>query len=173
VVVDGLKVGEEIVTQGAFSVDASAQLEGKPSMMNPEGGKIPAMPGMDIPADTKTKENDPMPGMDMPKTEKSNQNTEPAENVVDKDVKQATFAVSGNCEMCQDRIQKAAQSVNGVKSAVWEIESKKMHVEYNSALTDVDAIQLAIAHVGHDTEKHKALDEVYEQLPVCCLYRNK
>jgi Cu(I)/Ag(I) efflux system membrane fusion protein len=35
IVTDGLSEGEEIVTQGAFSVDAAAQLEGKPSMMNP------------------------------------------------------------------------------------------------------------------------------------------
>ncbi len=34
VITDGLAEGEEIVTQGAFSVDAAAQLEGKPSMMN-------------------------------------------------------------------------------------------------------------------------------------------
>jgi membrane fusion protein, copper/silver efflux system len=34
VVVNGLSEGEEIVTQGTFSVDAAAQLEGKPSMMN-------------------------------------------------------------------------------------------------------------------------------------------
>ncbi len=34
VITDGLDEGEEIVTQGAFSVDAAAQLEGKPSMMN-------------------------------------------------------------------------------------------------------------------------------------------
>jgi membrane fusion protein, copper/silver efflux system len=34
VVTDGLSGGEEIVTQGAFSIDAAAQLEGKPSMMN-------------------------------------------------------------------------------------------------------------------------------------------
>ncbi|MDP2088785.1 MAG: efflux RND transporter periplasmic adaptor subunit [Flavobacteriaceae bacterium] len=38
VVIKGLTDGEEIVTQGAFSVDAAAQLEGKPSMMNSEGG---------------------------------------------------------------------------------------------------------------------------------------
>ncbi|HEX2922356.1 MAG TPA: efflux RND transporter periplasmic adaptor subunit [Bacteroidales bacterium] len=37
VVVSGLEEGEEIVTNGTFSVDASAQLEGKPSMMNPGG----------------------------------------------------------------------------------------------------------------------------------------
>ncbi|MDR1526753.1 MAG: efflux RND transporter periplasmic adaptor subunit [Dysgonamonadaceae bacterium] len=34
VVVSGLNEGEEIVTNGVFAVDASAQLEGKPSMMN-------------------------------------------------------------------------------------------------------------------------------------------
>jgi len=33
VIVNGLKEGEKIVTQGAFNVDAAAQLEGKPSMM--------------------------------------------------------------------------------------------------------------------------------------------
>lgn len=38
VVTDGLKEGEEIVTEGAFSVDAATQLEGKPSMMDPKKG---------------------------------------------------------------------------------------------------------------------------------------
>jgi Cu(I)/Ag(I) efflux system membrane fusion protein len=36
VITDGLTEGEEIVTSGTFSVDAAAQLEGKPSMMNHE-----------------------------------------------------------------------------------------------------------------------------------------
>ncbi len=36
VITDGLTEGEEVVTQGAFSVDAAAQLEGKASMMDPE-----------------------------------------------------------------------------------------------------------------------------------------
>lgn len=38
-VVEGLKQGDEIVTNGTFSVDASAQLQGKKSMMNKDGGK--------------------------------------------------------------------------------------------------------------------------------------
>jgi Cu(I)/Ag(I) efflux system membrane fusion protein len=49
VVTDGLAEGEEIVTQGTFSVDAAAQLEGKPSMMNSAGGKGSSMPEMDMP----------------------------------------------------------------------------------------------------------------------------
>jgi len=39
VVVDGLSAGESVVTNGAFKIDAAAQLKGSQSMMNPEGGK--------------------------------------------------------------------------------------------------------------------------------------
>ncbi len=38
VIRDGLEEGEEIATNGTFSIDAAAQLAGKPSMMNPQGG---------------------------------------------------------------------------------------------------------------------------------------
>lgn len=38
VVKEGLSSGTEIVTNGTFTIDAAAQLAGKPSMMNTEGG---------------------------------------------------------------------------------------------------------------------------------------
>jgi membrane fusion protein, copper/silver efflux system len=75
VVTDGLREGEEIVTQGTFSVDAAAQLEGKPSMMNRDGEKTSTMPWMDMPTDHKPQDNtdskpaekkhSSMPGMEM------------------------------------------------------------------------------------------------------------
>src|SRR5690606_21976931 len=37
IIEDGLHEGEEIAVHGTFSIDAAAQLAGKPSMMNPEG----------------------------------------------------------------------------------------------------------------------------------------
>ena len=40
VVAEGLKEGEVIAVNGVFKIDAAAQLEGKPSMMNPGGGKV-------------------------------------------------------------------------------------------------------------------------------------
>lgn len=40
VVKEGLEEGEEIVTNGVFSIDAAAQLLGKSSMMSPKGGKV-------------------------------------------------------------------------------------------------------------------------------------
>jgi Cu(I)/Ag(I) efflux system membrane fusion protein len=69
VITDGLKEGEEIVTSGTFSIDAAAQLEGKPSMMNPRGGKTSSMPGMIMPGDTisdssKSVNDTSMAGMD-------------------------------------------------------------------------------------------------------------
>ena len=38
-IIEGLSIGEEIVTKGTFTVDAAAQLQGKKSMMNNTGGK--------------------------------------------------------------------------------------------------------------------------------------
>jgi Cu(I)/Ag(I) efflux system membrane fusion protein len=156
VVMNGLSDGEEIVTQGAFSVDASAQLEGKPSMMNSQGGQTSQMPGMDMPDEPKAK-NDT--------TEKLTKNSD------SQSIQDATFRVSGNCEMCKDRIEKAAKSVDDVDYAVWDIDTKMIKVRFNKEKTSLDDIHNAIAKAGHDTEKVKASDEVYSKLPECCLYR--
>jgi Cu(I)/Ag(I) efflux system membrane fusion protein len=40
VVAEGLREGEEIAVNGVFKIDAAAQLEGLPSMMNPSGGQL-------------------------------------------------------------------------------------------------------------------------------------
>jgi Cu(I)/Ag(I) efflux system membrane fusion protein len=39
-VIEGLNSGDDIVTNGTFTVDAAAQLQGKKSMMNQEGDKV-------------------------------------------------------------------------------------------------------------------------------------
>ena len=65
VVTDGLSEGEEIVTSGTFSIDAAAQLEGKPSMMNPRGEKSTAMPEMIMPVDSESGNKQDMTGMNM------------------------------------------------------------------------------------------------------------
>jgi len=168
VVLDGLEDGEEIVTQSAFSVDAAAQLEGKPSMMNPSGGKkATSMPGMVMPGDDNSEgsQNSPanakpaarndMSGMDMGTDKMEHQ----------------TIKVSGNCDQCKTRIETAAKSVSGVSSADWSSETKMLHLQFDGAKTSLDAIQKVIAIAGHDTENYKASDAAYKALPECCKYR--
>jgi Cu(I)/Ag(I) efflux system membrane fusion protein len=135
VITDGLSDGEEIVTQGAFSVDAAAQLDGKPSMMNP-------------------------PDAAFDSSALRQQTTD-----------RLQFKVSGNCEMCKERIETAAKSVSGVLSAEWSSETKMLEVKFDGANTSSDEIQKTVAKSGHDTEKFKAPDNVYKELPECCLYR--
>ena len=171
VITDGLAEGEEIVTEGAFSVDAAAQLEGKPSMMNQEGGQTSTMPGMVMPGDAKPKDNESMPGMDMPDATKPTSNIAPAGNTKSQTLKHTMFGVSGNCEMCKKRIETAAKSVIGVVSAEWKTSEKMLHLQFDASKTNSDALQKVVAKAGHDTEKFKAPDAVYKELADCCLYR--
>jgi mercuric ion binding protein len=81
-----------------------------------------------------------------------------------------TFKVWGNCEMCKARIEKAAKE-EGVSSADWNIETKILTVSFDPAKTNLGAIEKKIADVGHDNEKYRADDKVYNALPECCKYK--
>jgi Cu(I)/Ag(I) efflux system membrane fusion protein len=72
--------------------------------------------------------------------------------------------------MCKDRIEKAALSVKGVISAKWSTEDHILHLSYDEKKVYLDKVHKAIAAAGHDTEKVKASDSVYNELPGCCLY---
>ena len=78
--------------------------------------------------------------------------------------------VNGNCEQCQKRIQKAAFSVQGVKSVVWNIETHQLNVILNEEKCSLLDVKKAIAKAGHDTDEVKATDAVYVKLHHCCLY---
>lgn len=83
--------------------------------------------------------------------------------------KTTTFKVYGNCNMCKNRIEKAL-SIPGISQANWNVKTKVMKVTYDSSKINNDEIQKRVALAGHDTEKHKAADSVYEKLPGCCQY---
>jgi len=80
------------------------------------------------------------------------------------------FKVYGNCGMCKDRIESAAMDMDGVFKASWDSETNILHLEYNPGEVSQDEVEQAIAEVGHDTENHRAPDEVYDELHACCLY---
>ncbi|OWK74888.1 TonB-dependent receptor [Flavobacteriaceae bacterium JJC] len=79
------------------------------------------------------------------------------------------FFVRGNCVSCKTRIEKAAKTA-GADSASWDAETQIVTLSFNSAKTSSDLILKKIAEVGHDNEKYNASDDVYKNLPGCCLY---
>jgi copper chaperone CopZ len=80
--------------------------------------------------------------------------------------------VSGKCGMCKERIEKAAR-VRGVSSASWSAETGILTMVYDQSRVNLDRVHQLIADAGHDTEKVKARDEIYNKLPACCKYERK
>ena len=145
IVADGLGEGEEIASNGVFKIDAAAQLQGLPSMMNPDGGKTTT-------------------GHNHGEMEMSSNITSSATSEM------VMIRVSGNCGMCKDRIETAAKSIDGVTTAEWSAETQLLHLMFDPAKTSSEEVQKTIAAVGQDTELFKAADSVYNELPECCLY---
>jgi Cu(I)/Ag(I) efflux system membrane fusion protein len=145
VIEEGLEAGEEIVTNGTFKVDAAAQLAGKKSMMNKEGGKKVG-------------------------THDHGQMDNEIEDHGSMNWALFQFKVSGNCEMCEERIEEAAMSVSGVHSAVWNVDSKLLHLQLDTTITSDEMVGTMVAESGHDNDFRKASDDVYDDLPGCCQY---
>ena len=87
--------------------------------------------------------------------------------------KKVEFKVAGNCEMCEKRVEKAAFSVKGVKSAEWNIDDHILHLIINEEKCSIQEVKKAIAKVGHDTDDIKSTDEDYQNLHGCCKYERK
>ena len=83
--------------------------------------------------------------------------------------KPETFKVLGNCDMCKARIEKAAK-IDGVNKAEWNKDTKVLTLVYNPSVVKRDDILSKVAAVGHDTDKFRASDEAYKNLPGCCKY---
>lgn len=80
-----------------------------------------------------------------------------------------TFQVSGNCGMCETKIEKAAKAA-GASYAEWNKDSKIITVKYNSASSNLAKIQKSIADAGYDNVGVKSTAEAYDKLHGCCKY---
>jgi len=87
-----------------------------------------------------------------------------------KNQKTETVKISGNCEMCENTIEKAARK-KGMAKADWNKDSKMAVITYDSKKQTLDEILKRIAHAGYDNEKYLAPDEAYNKLPACCQYK--
>ena len=83
-----------------------------------------------------------------------------------------SFTVSGDCDMCKARIENALDRP-GILTAYWSLEEQKVIITYRNDKVEEIQLHNIIAMVGHDTEKVKADDVVYNNLPPCCHYRKE
>ncbi|WP_147677399.1 heavy-metal-associated domain-containing protein [Algibacter pacificus] len=96
--------------------------------------------------------------------------TTTTEGVKEMAMTQLSFGVRGNCGMCKSTIEKAVNRVDGVVTANWDVDKKKIDVTFDDSKTDALAIHKAIAASGYDTEKVAGDEEAYDGLPGCCKY---
>lgn len=94
-------------------------------------------------------------------------------SVFSQEIKSEKFKVSGNCGMCENRIETAVTGLEGVSKADWDKETKMLAVSFDESKLKLGDIHKAVAKVGHDTEIEKASDDVYNALAGCCQYERK
>src|SRR5688572_33492187 len=85
-------------------------------------------------------------------------------------MKDQSFCVRRKCGKWKNTNEKTANSVEGVSSANWDVDKKKIDVSFDDTKTDAMAIHKAIAASGYDTEKVAGHEEAYDGLPGCCKY---
>jgi Cu(I)/Ag(I) efflux system membrane fusion protein len=157
VVTDGLTEGEEIVTSGTFSVDAAAQLEGKPSMMNPRGGITSSMPGMIMPGDNQS---------EMPKkTEASMDFIMQLNTVFDQYIVLKDAFVESDIKMAKQAAEKVQQALAKVDMKLltgdaltqWMNISGSLKHQINSVATSGKIEEQRIAFSGFSDQFYKAI----------------
>ena len=162
VVTDGLSEGEEIVTSGAFSVDAAAQLEGKPSMMNPQGGATSSMPGMVMPGGAQPGSGQSMPGMEMPGEEAKQD--DPQKNTVSVKAIVSSYLRLKNA-LVSDNSADAADAGKAVEAAFKNFDTNTLTADQKKVFIDIenDAVEHA-EHIGENKGNIEHQREHFEML---------
>ncbi|MEP0368603.1 MAG: efflux RND transporter periplasmic adaptor subunit [Cyclobacteriaceae bacterium] len=150
----GLEPGEEIAVNGTFSIDAAAQLAGKPSMMSPEGGA--AMTGHDH------------SGMSQGSSQTNNQmnmlQVNESEVTYDSDSEfkeqlQAVFSayLPVKDALIESDVNTASKEAENLKKAIDEVDMKlvkdEAHIEW---MKDLNILQKSTEGIQNETDLEKA-----------------
>jgi len=142
IIKEGLTAGQEIVTNGTFTIDAAAQLAGKPSMMSPEGGAV--MTGHD---------HGSMNGTPAPMEDHSNHQMGSTHEVNDKFKNQISGLLNPYLVL-KDALVKtdadeAARAANDFKAALGKVDMKLVKGEaHNSWMKLLQPINTAMQTIS-------------------------
>lgn len=82
--------------------------------------------------------------------------------------KKSEFYVRGNCGMCEERIEKTVNGIEGVEKSDWDVKTKNLTVTYDSTKVNELKIQQSVANSGHETKSIPSPQAVHDALPECC-----
>ena len=83
-----------------------------------------------------------------------------------------TFHVWGNNDVCKKTIEKAC-TLNGVKDANWNPDSKLLKFNIDTAIITTNAVLKSVASAGYDNELFFGNDYAYSNLPEACQYERR
>lgn len=150
VIKSGLKAGEEIAVNGTFSIDAAAQLAGKPSMMNPEGGVAMKEHNHD------GANNSPLEKR--PSTINKTSLSTPAKNSMEP-LFESYF--SFKVALASDDLKKATQSGLALKSALDNVDMNLFKGDTHDAWMELSSsLKKSLKHIEH-TENIASLRESF------------
>ncbi len=72
------------------------------------------------------------------------------------------------CGTCQSKVEKALQTLDGVKSAKVDLEAKVARVSFDPQKLNLAALENAITMAGYDANGAKRDSTAYAQLDPCC-----
>lgn len=80
-----------------------------------------------------------------------------------------SFKVSGTTA-CKSQIETIITSLDGVKSANWDADSKIITIVFDAGTVKKDRFFVALAEGGYDNQELHAKKSNYEELPAACKY---
>lgn len=83
-------------------------------------------------------------------------------------LKDESFYVRGNCNMCKDRLESGVKKLEGVTQAKYNVEDEMLKVTYDSIVTTRVIIEKQCAALGHGTKAYPMNEKNHEELPECC-----
>ncbi|MCL9804568.1 DUF3347 domain-containing protein [Flavobacterium amniphilum] len=89
-----------------------------------------------------------------------------------KNAKKETVKISGNCEMCEETIEKAG-NLKKIASVDWDKDTKVAAISYDETKTNKEEILKRIALAGYDSPLFLAPEDAYKDLPECCQYKRQ
>mgnify|MGYP005667834579 FL=1 len=87
--------------------------------------------------------------------------------------KSEVIFVDGVCGMCEKRIESSCLATKGIKLADWNKENRMLKVIFNEKKISLEQIHKKIASIGHDTKLETSPEEAYNNLYMCCKYRDE